>query len=100
MSAAARTWSRTGLPVSDSLYAVALGTFGRIEAQRQRVGEPRQCPVGAAHHGVLLVQNARNAHQARRQERRKHRIAAETDDSVGLDPAELRPGIGPRPRGW
>ena len=43
--------------------------LGGGEAQRQHVGVARQEPVGAAEHGVLLVQDHRRAmpHQARRQ---------------------------------
>ena len=56
-------------------------------AQRRGLGEaggdprdaPRQQPVGAAEHGVLLVDHGREAELRRRQHRRHRGIAAEPD---------------------
>ena len=52
---------------------------------RWRVTRGARKPVGAAHHGVLLVDHRRDAAQRRRQHRRHGRIAAEADDDGRLD---------------
>ena len=48
-----------------------------------------QHAVGAAEHGVLLVQRGRDAAQARGHQRRKGRIAAEADDGGRLAPGRI-----------
>ena len=55
MRASAAIAGRTGLPVT-TVCAPAGTRSVALEAQRQRVGAPRQEPVGAAQHRVLLVQ--------------------------------------------
>ena len=53
-----------------------------------------QHAVGAAEHGVLLVQGRRDAAQAGRNQRRKSRIAAEADHRTGLHLAQQLEGGG------
>ncbi len=64
------------------------------KAHGENVGEAGQRPVGAAHDGVLLVQDARNAEKARRHEGREGRVAAKADDGIGAHVAQLLPGHG------
>ena len=59
-----------------------------IEAGGDGVHPLGQQPVGASHHGVLLVDERGNSAQRRRQHRRHGRIAAEADDGGGRDAPE------------
>ena len=57
---------------------------------RSDQGDPwAEKAVGAAHHRVLLVQDARNPQQGGGDQRRHRRIAAEADDGPWLDASEL-----------
>ncbi len=53
----------------------------------------RQHPVGAADHRVLFVDQRGNTAQARGEQRRDGRIAAEADDHRGLEPRQHHPGF-------
>ena len=73
-------------------------------AQRQHVGVAAQHPVGAAEHGVLLVQHHAGAapQRARAQHRRHRGVAAETHQhrgpQPGQDAARLHAAAGERQR--
>ena len=94
MAAAATTAGRTGLPVWVALAASA-GSRLRTPAKagRDRAHARRQHAVGAAHHGVLLVDDGRDAAQRRGEQRRNGRIAAEADHHRGLEPRQHEPGL-------
>ena len=75
VAAAAITAGRTGLPVRVALAASAGSRVEHAgEAGRDRGHARRQQPVGAAHHGVLLVDDGRDL-----QHRRGARPAAASD---------------------
>ena len=89
--AAAITAERTGLPVSltfgSSSGRKELRALKRGRDARHALGEHA---VGAAEHGVLLVQDRRDAAQPRRFQGRERRIAAEADDRLRFDAPEQR----------
>ena len=81
-----------------------LGGKPRLIAKHVRKGRGdggharRQQPVGAADHGIRVMDDGRHAAPSRRQNRRQRRIAAEADHRRRLEPSDQRPGLH-KPRG-
>lgn len=65
----------------------------RQEATGDGIHTAGQCPVGAPHHRVLLMDQRRHLAPCRRVERRQGRIAAKADDGIRLDPADDGGGL-------
>ena len=67
----------------------------RSETQRQHIGMPRQEPVGAPQHRILLVQDHRWAmpHQSRRQHRRHAGISTEPHHRGRIVPRQDPPRL-------
>ena len=94
----ARIAGRTGLPVCTLRSPGRAGTSAvACEAGGDGRARRGQQPVGAAEHGVLLVDRGRNAELVRRQHRRDRGIAAEADHRRRAEPAQQPSGLRPRP---
>jgi hypothetical protein len=70
-----------------------VGELHLIEAQSETLGARREEAVGAAHHGVLFVQQGRDIVALRGGEWRNGRISAEPDNHCGIEAAKQSPRL-------